>query len=162
MLCTVEGREAAHHQIPELAAGESRTIEVPVDTALRPGSYTLRLRVETPLKEASDPYVSEESVTFTLMPRRPPRMPVVIWGLYGAGNVMRELPRLTEIGFTLSGVSARISSASLTRGSRLGPDLLGARGGQAVLKPRWHVMSASSRRFHPATGRLSRSRSSGV
>ena len=98
--CTVEGREAAHHQIPELAAGESQTIEVPVDTALRPGSYTLRLRVEPPLKEASDPYVSEESVTFTLIPRRPPRMPVVMWGLYGAGNVIRELPRLTEIGFT--------------------------------------------------------------
>ncbi|HRR32974.1 MAG TPA: hypothetical protein P5026_02645 [Kiritimatiellia bacterium] len=98
--CTVEGRETAQDRIPELAPGAVRTLEVPIDTSLRPGSYTLRVRVSMPLKDAAPPYVSEESATFTLVPRRPPRMPVVMWGLYGAANVLRELPRLTEIGFT--------------------------------------------------------------
>lgn len=98
--CTVGGRETARDLISELAPGESRTLEVPIDTALRPGSYTLQVCVEMPLKDAAALYASDERVTFTLVPRRPPRMPVVMWGLYGAANVLRELPRLTEIGFT--------------------------------------------------------------
>jgi len=98
--CSIEGRETSRTLIPELAPGASRTLEVPVDTALRPGVYALRVRVVLPGKEGHEHYVSDESATFTLVPRRPPRMPVVMWGLYGAANVLRELPRLTEIGFT--------------------------------------------------------------
>ena len=111
LLCTVEGREAARYQIPELASGGSRTNEVPVDTTLRPGNYMMRLRIAASLEDGTASYVSEESVPFTLVPRRPPRMPVVLWDYI----FLHELPRLTEIGFThclgLSADYARIYEA---------------------------------------------------
>ena len=94
---TLEGVEVARAAVPGLASGASHTLEVPFDTSLRSGTYTLRARIELPVEK---PYASEESFTFTLVPRRPARMPVVMWGLYGAANTLKEMPRLKEIGFT--------------------------------------------------------------
>ncbi len=94
---TLEGVEVACATVPELASGASQTQEVSLDTSLRPGSYALRARVEIP---GVSPYASEESFAVTLMARKPVRMPVVMWGLYGAPNVIKEMPRLKEIGFT--------------------------------------------------------------
>jgi hypothetical protein len=95
----LDGAEVKRCAVPELASGATQVLDVPFDTALRPGAYTLRARMEIP---AEQPYVSEESFPVTLVARQPPRMPVVMWGLYGAANVIKELPRLKEIGFTHS------------------------------------------------------------
>lgn len=96
---TLDAKEAARAAVPELAPGASLALEAPLDTSLRPGTYVMRARVEIP---GDDPYVSEEAFSVTLVPRRPERMPVVMWGVYGAERVLKELPRLKEIGFTHS------------------------------------------------------------
>ena len=94
---TLDGAEASRVSVPELAPGAEHALEVALDTSLRPGTYALRARLET---AGESPYVSEESFVFTLVARKPARMPVVMWGLYGAANALKELPRLKEIGFT--------------------------------------------------------------
>jgi hypothetical protein len=94
---SVDGREVKRTAVPELASGASLTLEVPFDTSLRPGAYAVKARLEI---VGALPYISEEAFPVTLAARRPPRLPVVMWGLYGPGNVMKELPRLKEIGFT--------------------------------------------------------------
>lgn len=96
----LEGREIARVDVPELASGARREMEVPLDTALRPDAYALRARLEIPAHGGGEPYASEETFAFALVPRRPPRMPVVMWGLYGPKSVLKELPRLKELGFT--------------------------------------------------------------
>jgi hypothetical protein len=94
---SVDGADSARVRVPVMPPGGSCSLEAPLDTSLRPGAYSLRARVEIP---GAAPYVSEESCAVTITPRRPPRMPVVMWGVYGADRVLMELPRLKEIGFT--------------------------------------------------------------
>ncbi len=94
---TLDGTEVQRVALPDVAAGAKHRIELPVDTSMRPGTYTLRARVTIP---GDTPYTSEEDFPITVMARKPVRMPVVMWGLYGAANVLKELPRLKEIGFT--------------------------------------------------------------
>ncbi len=94
---TLDGTEAKHVSLPDLAPGAKQTIGVPFDTSLRPGTYTVRARVSIP---GDEPYTSEETFPVTLVARQPARMPVVMWGLYGPDGVLKELPRLKEIGFT--------------------------------------------------------------
>ena len=83
--------------LPELDAGATHRIGFPFDATLRPGEYKLRASIHIP---GDKPYTSEESFPVTIVPRPlPQRMPVVMWGI-GAGNVLKELPRLKHIGFT--------------------------------------------------------------
>ena len=97
VLFSVDGQSIKQVAVPELASGAATPLEVPFDTSLKPGAYAVKARLEI----AGDaPYASEESFPVTLAARRPPRLPVVMWGLYGAANVLKELPRLKEIGFT--------------------------------------------------------------
>ncbi|MDD4016498.1 MAG: hypothetical protein PHV28_01015 [Kiritimatiellae bacterium] len=104
---TLDGAEVKRSALPDLAAGARRVEEISLDTSLRPGTYTLRARVSIP---GGQPYSSEEAFAVTLVPRRPARMPVVMWGVYGAERVIKELPRLKEIGFThCLGFGAEIS-----------------------------------------------------
>jgi len=97
LLFTLDGKEVSRVAVPDQATGASCPIEVSFDTSLRPDTYALRARVEIP---GSPAYASEEAFSFTIVPRRPARMPVVMWGLYGADNTLKEMPRLKEIGFT--------------------------------------------------------------
>jgi hypothetical protein len=94
---SLDGAGVKRAAVPELASGASHPIAVPFDTALRAGTYALKARVAIP---GATPYASEEVFPVTVVSRRPARMPVVMWGVYGADRVVKELPRLKEIGFT--------------------------------------------------------------
>lgn len=75
--------------VPDLAAGKAFTAHFTVNTALKPAEYVLRARFET------GDYATEQSATFQIVPRLPPRMPVVMWGAGGD-----EIARLKDLGFT--------------------------------------------------------------
>lgn len=97
VVIAADGREWARRELPEIASGAEHMLLVPADTKLKPGEYQIKASIEV-LGEA--PYTTQETFRFTLMPRRPARMPVVLWGLYGADRVEKEMPRLKDIGFT--------------------------------------------------------------
>lgn len=82
-------------KIASLAPGESLEIDYSVPTDLRPDAYRLvaAFRSEKPVL-----CQSEESFDVRLVPRRPPRLPVVMWG--GYDGQPGELARLKQIGFT--------------------------------------------------------------
>jgi len=85
-------------EIPALAAGASHEVKRDVDTSLRPGSYRLKARVAT---GGAEPFVSEESMEFTLVARPlPNRVPVMMWGIGGPVSVREEMERLKDLGFT--------------------------------------------------------------
>ena len=94
----LEGAEAKQFPLPDLAGGQVHLVPYPFDTALRPGSYKLTAQVEV---AGTKTYRSAESFGLVLVPRPLPfRMPVVMWGIYSPENVLRELPRLKDLGFT--------------------------------------------------------------
>jgi len=75
--------------VPDLAAGKSFTAKYVLNTALKAAEYELRARFEI------GDYATEQSTKLQIVPRMPPRMPVIMWG--GGGG---EIPRLKDIGFT--------------------------------------------------------------
>ncbi|NQT17872.1 MAG: LamG domain-containing protein, partial [Planctomycetes bacterium] len=78
--------------LPELAPDATHTVEVAVDTTLRPNTYPLRVSVSASAETRQ--YEVEKEVPVVIVPRRPPgRMPVVMWG-------SGDLDTLAEIGFT--------------------------------------------------------------
>jgi len=78
--------------LPDLPPGGTHTVDVPVDTTLRPGGYTLQVTASA--KAAQKQYETEKEVTATVVPRPlPHRMPVVMWG---SGDV----ETVKDIGFT--------------------------------------------------------------
>jgi hypothetical protein len=94
----VEGRGEEQVAVPALAAGATHEVVHRFDTRLRPDTYRLVARIET---DGTPGFRSEEALELTLVARPlPDRMPVVMWGLYGAENIVRELPRLQDLGFT--------------------------------------------------------------
>lgn len=95
---SIEGTAEANSILPDIASGAAHSIEYPLATTLRPGEYRLRVRIEIP---GEKPFRDEESFPLTIVPRPlPARMPVVMWGIGGVEGVLKELPRLKEIGFT--------------------------------------------------------------
>jgi hypothetical protein len=90
------GFAAQETTIKDLAPGAATMVDIPLDTRLRPGEYT----VETHLAAtAPEPYATQESFPVRLVARRPPnQFPVLMWGIYG--GVPKELERLKTIGFT--------------------------------------------------------------
>ncbi len=88
--------------IPELAAGESHAVAVRVNTSLKPGEYEATLSVELPGWGGGDAaYRSTTELPFVIVPRPlPHRMPVVMWGIGGTAGVVKEIPRLKQLGFT--------------------------------------------------------------
>ncbi|HRH99380.1 MAG TPA: LamG domain-containing protein, partial [Prosthecobacter sp.] len=75
--------------VPDLAAGKSFTAKYVLNTSLKAAEYVLRARFET------GDYATEQATTLQIVPRLPPRMPVIMWGAGGG-----EIPRLKDIGFT--------------------------------------------------------------
>lgn len=75
--------------LPELRAGASHRVQYTVNTALKPGSYALKARLE------AGGAVSECEAAFEIVARPPPRMPVILWGADPS-----EAARLKDIGFT--------------------------------------------------------------
>ena len=91
-LFSLQGGGEREIAIPELASGESHTLEFPLDTRLRPGVYRLKVGVEV----GDTPGACEEEFSLTLVPRAlPHRMPVVMWGANPG-----EVQRLKDMGFT--------------------------------------------------------------
>lgn len=95
---SLEGLGEKTFALPELDGGARHVVDYALDTSLRPGEYSLRARIQIP---GDKPYVSEEGFPIVIVPRPlPHRMPVVMWGVGGVDNVIKELPRLKHIGFT--------------------------------------------------------------
>jgi len=64
--------------LPELAAGESTFISVPLDTSLRPASYQVNATVQNARHQALG---DETQFPLIIMPRQlPHQMPLVLWG----------------------------------------------------------------------------------
>jgi len=78
--------------LPDLEPGETHTVSVAVDTALRPDGYTLRVSASAAAGERK--HEAEKEVTVSIVARPlPHQMPVVMWG-------SGDLDTLEEIGFT--------------------------------------------------------------
>ncbi|MFT5467932.1 MAG: hypothetical protein ACI8UO_003040 [Verrucomicrobiales bacterium] len=88
--------------IPKLAKDARHAIRIPVDSSLKTNEYSARITVEVPSwGETESDYRSTSTIPFVIVSRPlPNRMPVVMWGLGGTDSVIREIPRLKEIGFT--------------------------------------------------------------
>lgn len=93
----VEGLDAKHFDVPEIASGRTHTLTYPLDTSMRPDTYRLQAHLERP---GDTPYTSVESTEIVIAPRPLARMPVVMWGLGSPESVTDELPRLLDLGFT--------------------------------------------------------------
>lgn len=97
--CWIDGIPGSEkeYRFEGLPMGDARECSYSFDTSLRPDAYRLRARI---VVEGSPSYSSEESAEIVIAPRPlPHRMPVVMWGIYGAESVLRELPRLQDLGF---------------------------------------------------------------
>lgn len=92
---SLAGLNEQRSAVPTLEPGGAAEIEYPIDTALRPDAYRLIARMSVP---GPEPYQSEERFDVRIVPRQPPRFPVLMWGVYG--NVREETERLRRIGFT--------------------------------------------------------------
>jgi hypothetical protein len=74
-------------QVPPLDPGESHDVTIPVDTTLKPATYTLSARLE------HEGTTVEKKKQLEVTARPVPAMPVVLWG----GG---DIPRMKDIGFT--------------------------------------------------------------
>jgi hypothetical protein len=83
------GGKTENFIVPDLAAGKSFTAKYLLNTALKAAEYELRARFEV------GDYATEQSTKLQIVPRMPPRMPVIMWG--GGGD---EMARMRDLGFT--------------------------------------------------------------
>lgn len=83
------GGKTENFIVPDLAPGKSFTAKYLLNTALKPAEYELRARFEV------GDYATEQSTTLQIVPRMPPRMPVIMWG--GGSD---EMARMKDLGFT--------------------------------------------------------------
>lgn len=88
--------------IPDLAVGESHAIRVDLDTSLKSGEYFVELSATLPNWGDNDRgYQSATRIPMVIARRPvPDQMPVVMWGIGGTDEVVKEIPRLKQIGFT--------------------------------------------------------------
>ena len=92
------GESSPKTKIPALKSGAEHLLTIPVNTQLRPDTYELRVHVTA---GGSIDDTNVQSIPLTIVARPlPHRMPVVMWGLGGVEGVLRELPRLKDLGFT--------------------------------------------------------------
>ncbi|MFH1920102.1 MAG: LamG-like jellyroll fold domain-containing protein, partial [Planctomycetota bacterium] len=86
------GGRVSEAPMPELQPEGTHTVEVPVDTTLRPDAYTLDVTASA--NAATKGYKAEKQFSVVIVPRPlPGRMPVVMWG-------SGDFETLGEIGFT--------------------------------------------------------------
>ena len=88
--------------IPDLEKDGSCSARINVDTALKPGAYFVELSVTVPRWGGDEDGFKSRSRIPVLIVKRPlpDRMPVIMWGLGGTDGVVKEIPRLKQIGFT--------------------------------------------------------------
>lgn len=94
--------QTQHVSVPRLEKRATHPLAIPLPSTLKPGAYSVRLSVDVPNWGRSDePYRSTTQLPFVITRRQlPHQMPVVMWGIGGTDGVVREIPRLKEIGFT--------------------------------------------------------------
>lgn len=98
MKIAIDGHPTQSIDLPELAPAAARETPISLDTKLRPDTYSIQVSVTSP---GNPPRTISESTSVVLVPRPvPQRMPVVMWGIGGVKEVVDELPRLKQIGFT--------------------------------------------------------------
>lgn len=87
-------------QIPTIPSGQTEAITYTLNTALRPGKYTMVASVDIP---GEHPYSSQQTFPVHITKRPlPHRMPVVMWGVYNPQNILENLDILKYMGFTHS------------------------------------------------------------
>ena len=88
--------------MPPLVPGGSHTVEFGLDSSLKPGRYEISITASINTWPQSDSGYAVTAITpQVVLPRElPHRMPVVMWGVGGTDNVIKEIPRLKDIGFT--------------------------------------------------------------
>ncbi|NLX54676.1 MAG: hypothetical protein GXY58_06155 [Planctomycetaceae bacterium] len=101
----LSGLPAGDFELSDLLPGKPQTITFPLDTSLRPDLYDLQIRATLARGEAAQPGSLPDSLVTTYPIRLvarpvPDRMPVVQWGVGGVSAVVKELPRLKQLGFT--------------------------------------------------------------
>ena len=94
---SVDKMREKEFKLPKIDSGTRYIIEYQLDTRLRPGEYRIKAYLEISGERL---YESETSFPVVIVPRHlPHRMPVLMWGV-GANNVLKEMDRLKDIGFT--------------------------------------------------------------
>ncbi|MCK5804083.1 MAG: hypothetical protein KAI66_14705 [Lentisphaeria bacterium] len=79
-------------RVRSLAPKQTHTVEIDVDTTLRPGTYEVAVTAQA--QGDGRQYAAAQTVVLAIMPRKLPHvMPVVMWG-HG------DFPQLKEMGFT--------------------------------------------------------------
>ncbi|QDV66861.1 hypothetical protein Poly24_05490 [Rosistilla carotiformis] len=88
--------------VPALGDGVSHRLKLKIDTALKPGEYFVELSATVPNWGGIDAgYQTTSRIPVVIVKRPlPDRMPVVMWGVGGTDGVIKEIPRLKQIGFT--------------------------------------------------------------
>lgn len=105
LTASLAGQKARDFPLTDLKPGEPQSVEFLLDTSLRPDHYELKLQVELPAADKSaqtdTPYLLTQTIPIQIVGRPvPDRMPVVQWGVGGTSNIVKQLPRLKQIGFT--------------------------------------------------------------
>jgi hypothetical protein len=118
LILALEGCPEQQVALPALAVGASHTLELPVDTRGRPGTYLLKARAE-----GADGKALADAVSFplTLVARPlPRRLPVVMWG---GPNLTDDkgLALLKKIGFTHSLSGPPVDHARIWKDGKPGP-----------------------------------------
>ncbi len=95
---TFPGGPAQTFPVAEIAPGAAHTIECALDTRLRPDTYAVS--VGFAFADGEQTHGGTETFPVELVGRRPPRMPVVMWGIGGTEGVLENLDTLRDLGFT--------------------------------------------------------------
>ena len=90
------------YDLREILPDGGQDLEIPINSRMRPGRYTIVATFEVPGWGGSGTgYRTRSEIPFVIQSRPlPNRMPVVMWGLGGTEGVLKEIPRLRELGFT--------------------------------------------------------------
>ncbi|MHB8972522.1 MAG: LamG domain-containing protein [Pirellulaceae bacterium] len=102
---SLSGYSGQEYVLADLRTGEPQLVEMLLDTRLRPDQYELRVDAVIPgdpqATTPAAPYRLSRNYPLRIVARPlPDRMPVVQWGVGGVSNIVKELPRLKQIGFT--------------------------------------------------------------
>lgn len=95
---TIDGHPTQKIDLPTIAAGSTHDTELTFDTKLRPDTYPIQMAVTIP---GDQPHTIAETASVQLVSRQSSqRMPVIMWGVGGVKEVVRDISRLKQIGFT--------------------------------------------------------------
>ncbi|NLF18456.1 MAG: hypothetical protein GX595_14570, partial [Lentisphaerae bacterium] len=90
---------AGEPRVPDVASGGRARVRIPVDTALKPGLYALKARLEG--QSGGTPVTLEAEGRVTIVARPLPHvLPVVMWGIPEMSYKVTDVASLKAMGFT--------------------------------------------------------------